>query len=192
MHNYIFKPTREPWPAASVNARIPPTPTGRLDDNGKPIYISASLWLDQNRPVEQMTWAPGEPILVAWSDLSKDNFSPDYWNKVWRFYDNGGDADVAAYLASLDISSFDPKTPPPKTEAFWAIVDANRAPEDAELADVLDKLGRTSPYNPQEIILPDAVALSRVQSHAPDDFWRRRACREGASDDQPTDAASPC
>jgi hypothetical protein len=23
MHNYVFLPTREPWPAASVNARIP-------------------------------------------------------------------------------------------------------------------------------------------------------------------------
>jgi hypothetical protein len=48
---------------------------------------------------------------------------------------------VAAYLAELDLSGFDPKAPPPKTAAFWAIVDANRAPEDAELADVLDKLG---------------------------------------------------
>jgi hypothetical protein len=47
---------------------------------------------------------------------------------------------VAAYLASLDISGFNPKAPPPKTPAFWAIV-ANRAPEDAELADVLDGLG---------------------------------------------------
>ena len=37
------------------------------------------------------------------------------------------------------ISAFDPKAPPPKTAAFWDIVDANRAPEDAELADVLDQ-----------------------------------------------------
>ena len=48
---------------------------------------------------------------------------------------------VAAYLASLDISGFDPKAPSPKTPAFWDIVDANRAPEDAELADVLDRMG---------------------------------------------------
>jgi hypothetical protein len=34
---------------------------------------------------------------------------------------------VAAYLATLDISTFDPKAPPPKTDAFWAIVDANHA-----------------------------------------------------------------
>src|SRR6185312_11986610 len=32
------------------------------------------------------------------------------------------------------------KAPPPKTAAFWAIVNANRSPEDAELADALDIL----------------------------------------------------
>ena len=46
---------------------------------------------------------------------------------------------------------FDPKAPPPKTPAFWDIVDANRAPEDAELADVLDKLGN-----------PDATTLIQI------------------------------
>src|SRR5262245_32065710 len=69
-HNYIFVPTREPWPAASVDARLKPTPlldaTGNpiKDDKGKPKFIAASTWLDQNRPVEQITWAPGEPLLI--------------------------------------------------------------------------------------------------------------------------------
>jgi hypothetical protein len=43
MHNYIFVPTREFWPAASVNTTL----------GGKP-----SNWLDRNRPVVQATWAP--------------------------------------------------------------------------------------------------------------------------------------
>ena len=51
MHSYIFAPTREMWPAASVNARIPPIPVGDK-------AISAAAWLDQNKPVEQMTWVP--------------------------------------------------------------------------------------------------------------------------------------
>jgi hypothetical protein len=58
MHSYIFAPSREMWPAASVNAKIPPVST----ENGKP--ISASAWLDKNKSVEQMTWAPGEPMLI--------------------------------------------------------------------------------------------------------------------------------
>jgi hypothetical protein len=57
MHTYIFSPSREMWPPASVNARIPPIPIGDKK-------INASTWLDQNKPVEQMTWAPGEPMVI--------------------------------------------------------------------------------------------------------------------------------
>jgi hypothetical protein len=78
---------------------------------------------------------------VAWSDRAKEDFADGYWPKLWGWYEAGGLQHVAAYLAELNISTFDPKAPPPKTEAFWDIVDANRAPEDAELADVLDRLG---------------------------------------------------
>jgi hypothetical protein len=67
----------------------------------------------------------------------------------------GGDTHVAAYLMQLDISSFDIKAPPPKTPTFWEIVSTNLAPEDAELADVLDTLGR-----------PDAVTLDAIRQGA--------------------------
>jgi hypothetical protein len=342
MHSYLFAPTREPWPASSVNARVPPVSTGN-----KP--IPASTWLDKNRPVEQMTWCPGEPMLirdrlvadggwierggmacfnlyrppiikpgdttkagpwldhvrkvfgddaghivswlahrvqhpqikinhalvlggaqgigkdtllepvkravgpwnfhevspqhmlgrfngflksvilrvneardlgdadrfkfydhskaylaappdvlrvdeknlrehsilnccgviittnhksdgiylpaddrrhyVAWSDLTKGDFADAYWNDLWGWYAKGGDCHVAAYLAALDITSFDAKAPPPKTPAFWDIANASRAPEDAELADVLDRLGN-----------PDATTLTRIQNEARGDF----------------------
>ena len=362
-HNYIFAPSREPWPASSVNARLREIPLfgadGRplLDGSGKQKKIPASLWLDQNRPVEQMTWAPGLPMVipdrliseggwierpqvnclnlyrpptiepgnaveaerwvdhahkvfggdadhivkylahrvqrpqekinhglvlgghqgigkdtllepvkhavgpwnfgevspqqmlgrfngflksvilrvneardlgdinrfsfydhmkaytaappdvlrvdeknlrehsilnccgviittnhkadgiylpaddrrhfVAWSDLTKDDFVDNYWNKLWGWYENGGFRHVAAYLNVLDLSDFDPKAPPPKTPAFWAIVDANRAPEDAELADVLDRMGN-----------PDATTLEAIRRTASGDFcewlWDRK------------------
>jgi hypothetical protein len=77
---------------------------------------------------------------VAWSDLTKEQFADSYWNGLWDWYRNGGIKDVVAYLATLNISAFDPKAPPPKTAAFWQIVDANRAPEDAELSDALDRM----------------------------------------------------
>ncbi len=57
-HCYIFVPSREMWPASSVNARIPPIDVGA----GK--TIKASAWLDQTQAVEQMTWAPGLPIVI--------------------------------------------------------------------------------------------------------------------------------
>ena len=353
MHNYIFTPSREPWPASSVNARLGRIPLfdangiPRIGDKGEQKTIAASAWLDQNRPVEQMTWAPGLPMLihdrliseggwiernevaclnlyrppsivpgdaskagpwldhvrkvypneadhiikwfahraqrpqekinhalvfggeqgigkdticepvkravgpwnfyevspqqmlgrfnsflksvilrvneardlgevdrfqfydhmkaytasppdvlrvdekhlrehavlnctgvvitsnhktdgiylpaddrrhyVAWSDLKKEDFTQDYWNTIWAWYHEGGDRHIAAYLSQLDISSFNAKAPPPKTPAFWAIVDANRAPEDAELADVLDKLQN-----------PKATTISEIASAAID------------------------
>ena len=361
MHTYIFAPAREMWPASSVNARAPPvalTDTHGnpvLNDEGKQVYVPANSWLDKHHPVEQMTWAPGLPMIVAdrlisnggwierrgvncfnlyklpelklgdaaragpwlehvqniygdqaqhiiawlaqrtqrpqekinhalvlgglqgigkdtllepvkhavgpwnftevtpqhllgrfngfvkstilrvseardlgdinryafydhmkaytaappdvlrvdeknlreysvlnccgviittnhkadgiylpaddrrhyvaWSDSTKENFAADYWKALWRWYgDDGGYGHVAAYLATLAISTFDPKAPPPKTAAFWDIVDASSAPEDAELADVLDALGN-----------PPATTLIRVQNAASGEFeiWIR-------------------
>ncbi len=99
---------------------------------------------------------------VAWSDLTKDDFPPEYWNKLWAWYNDGGIRHVTAYLSELDISGFDAKAPPPKTAAFWAIVDANRVPEDAELADVLDKMGN-----------PDVTTIAKIASMADGElqFW---------------------
>jgi Family of unknown function (DUF5906) len=88
---------------------------------------------------------------VAWSDLVKEDFEAAYWNNLWSWYEHGGFASVAAFLRDLDLSAFDPKAPPPKTAAFWDIVDANRAPEDAELADVLDEMGN-----------PDGTTLLKI------------------------------
>lgn len=346
-HKYIFTPNGEIWPASSVNARLPRVPTGEKDENGKEKTVAAATWLDQNQPVEQMTWAPGEDELitdklishggwirhhgattfnlyrgplvehgdadkalhwinhvhkvypgeaehiikwlahrvqrpgekinhalvlggsqgvgkdtllepvkyaigpwnfqevspshivgrfngfvksvilrvseardlgdvdrysfydhmkvytaappdvlrcdeknrleysvfnvcgvilttnhktagiflppddrrhfVAWSELDASDFTPVYWDFLYRWYEEEGYGHVAAYLASLDLSDFNPKAPPEKTPAFWDIVDANRAPEDAELADVLEALGN-----------PDAVTLARIAGKAPE------------------------
>jgi hypothetical protein len=49
---------------------------------------------------------------VPWSPLGKEDFDPDYWNRLWRWYDAGGYAHVAAYLRSLNLTNFDPKAPP--------------------------------------------------------------------------------
>ena len=346
-HVYIYAPTREPWPASSVNVRLGKVPI--FDADGKPKKVPANVWLDQNKPVEQMTWAPGLPTIikdrlisdggwidrakvsclnlyrppttklgsvaaavpwlkhihnvygkdvdhivkwlahrrqrpqdkinhalvlggsqgigkdtllepvkyavgpwnfsevspqqmsgrfngflrsvilrvneardlgdtnryqfydhmktytaappdvlrvdekhlrehnilnccgviittnhkadgiylpaddrrhfVAWSDRTKDYFTPSYWNNLWDWYACGGIEHVVAFLAKLDITGFDPKAPPPKTAAFWDIVDANRAPEDAELADVLDNL-----------LNPDATTIIRISNAATGDF----------------------
>jgi hypothetical protein len=54
-HSYIYIPTRDLWPASSINSRFP-----SVDKK-----LKANVWLDQNRPIEQMTWAPGEEMLIG-------------------------------------------------------------------------------------------------------------------------------
>jgi hypothetical protein len=96
---------------------------------------------------------------VAWSEVTRDAFEAGYWNALRGWYAGGGMRNVAAYLAALDLEEFDPKAPPPKTAAFWDIVDANRAPEDAEVTDALEALKN-----------PEAVTLADIRVYASDSF----------------------
>ena len=92
---------------------------------------------------------------VAWSDLDENPFNEKYWDDLWHWYCHDGFEHVAAYLAQLDLSGFNAKAPPPKTEAFWHMVSSNRAPEDEELADILDALN-----------WPKAVTLESIKATA--------------------------
>jgi hypothetical protein len=94
---------------------------------------------------------------VCWSPLKKGELDAGYFNALWSWYANGGTEDVAAYLRELDVSAFDPKAPPPQTEAFWDIVRASDAPEDADLSDALDALGN-----------PDAVTVHQIDQASSD------------------------
>jgi len=83
-HAYIYIPTREMWPAPSVNARIPAIPM--LDSEGKQNTISASAWLDRNRPVEQMTWAPGKPMIIEEQLISEGGWIEHNGVKCFNLY----------------------------------------------------------------------------------------------------------
>lgn len=108
---------------------------------------------------------------VAWSERTKEEFSETYWRNLYGWYAAGGHGHVAAYLRTLDITGFNPKAPPPKTAAFHDIVDANRAPEDADLADTIEALNR-----------PAAVTIDMLCIYASESFreWLkdRRAARQ--------------
>lgn len=80
--------------------------------------------------------------LVCWSPCKQDDFPRSHWTEFYTWYEAGGYDHVAAYLMDLDLSEWDPKAPPPKTAAFWELVNSGRAPEAAELADLLDEMSR--------------------------------------------------
>jgi hypothetical protein len=77
-HQYIFIPSRELWPAASVNARCenPTDAAGKVFTKSmrreakdgsvefKDVPMSPSQYLDEYQAVDQMTWAPGEKTVI--------------------------------------------------------------------------------------------------------------------------------
>jgi hypothetical protein len=58
----------------------------KLDDKGKPEFIPASKWLDQNRPVSQMTWVPGEPLIIADRIISHGGWSHQPGEALFNLY----------------------------------------------------------------------------------------------------------
>jgi hypothetical protein len=73
-HAYIYVPTLEIWPAASVNAKLPPVTIGsEMQDDGtaKTRNVKPATWLDIHRSVEQMREASGsgDAALVAETDF---------------------------------------------------------------------------------------------------------------------------
>jgi hypothetical protein len=137
-----------------------PPPTIRCSDK----YVAAhyvfnvlGLLLTTNHKTDGL-YLPADDRhhFVAWSLRSRKDFTPDYWNGLWRWYENeGGYGHVAAFLRELDLSDFDPKAPPTQTPAFWDIAAASEAPEDDEVADALDDLNR-----PEICAVNDLVATS--------------------------------
>jgi hypothetical protein len=80
---------------------------------------------------------------VAWSPRKPEDFPDGYWEALWHWYEKeNGAAHVAAYLRERDISRFNPKKPPVKTEAFWRIVDASAEVELGWIADGIDAIAR--------------------------------------------------
>lgn len=93
----------------------------------------------------------------VWSPRQKEDprLAGSYFKDLYAYFDNGGDRDVMAYLLQVDLIGFDPKAPPPQTSFWWELVNSSRAPEAAELTDILDKLE-----------WPDAVTVARIRSNA--------------------------
>lgn len=71
-HKYIYRPTRELWPAASVDGMVKPWPKGPDSKKAQ----SPAKWPDAHRPVHQMTWAPGEPKIIEGRVMAVSDCEP--------------------------------------------------------------------------------------------------------------------
>ncbi len=157
------------YEATKTMSAAPPA-TSRIDEKFKPEYMIPNivgLIHTTNHKTDGMYLAGDDRRhFVAWSECQQSeqrrDFEDGYFSSLWSWYEQGGFEIVAHYLRTLDLTGFDPKAPPRKTEAFWAIVNAHHAPENAELADVIDRLSEApavtlnmlvntlSIYDPQE------------------------------------------
>jgi hypothetical protein len=137
------------------------------EKNRHPYYIKnlVGVIYTTNHKVGGIYLAPDDRRhLVAWSVREMDDFKPDYkqyFDAIWAVYNDGGRDAIASYLHSFDVSDFNPKAPPPKTEAFHEIVMASQSPDASELTDLLFKFG-----NPSITGLTDLCDMSVVDEKA--------------------------
>lgn len=93
---------------------------------------------------------------VAASERLRTEFTKRYFDDLYRWFDREGSGHVAAYLRQVDLSRFDAKAPPPKTAAFFEIVEAEKSPHQSRLAEIL-----------AEMESPDAVTIRIVIARIP-------------------------
>jgi hypothetical protein len=133
-----------------------------IDEKNLPTYDIAnvtSIIITTNYLTDGMYLPPDDArYYVAWSDEAQNDELTEYCQRLWRWYETEGAhayTHVAAYLHSLDLSHWNAKKPPPKTEAWHDMVGGGLAQESGDLADLLDQLGN-----------PDAITLRAVIENA--------------------------
>lgn len=98
---------------------------------------------------------------VEWHKAAGDE---DYFTRLFGWLESGGMAAVAGWLAARDISNFNPKSGPPKTETWSEIAQRWDAPDD-ELTQALDMLGEPDCVLGSELseqLFDGAEALARL------------------------------
>lgn len=80
MGRFIHRPTRELWPASSVNSQLNPVDIG----GGK--QIPAAQYLMMKRSVSQMTWAPGWPELIEGKRVAQGGLVDDPKCTIYNLY----------------------------------------------------------------------------------------------------------
>jgi Family of unknown function (DUF5906) len=101
------------------------------------------------------------------SERRGEEFPAAFWNEFWDWYEAGGFVHVAALLYTHDLSSFDPKAEPRKTDAWRYMVSADLASEYSDVADAIDRLKNADGQR------PDALTITQLIVVAPELEWLR-------------------
>jgi hypothetical protein len=144
-NRYSFYEHWKPWLAA------PPDVLMVADKNVKahPIFNCFGQIVTSNHKYGGL-YLPSDDArnYVAWSEIVREmilaTFGEDYFDRLWRWYavtrDKAGLRHVAQFLSERDLSKFNPKAPPPLTEAWHAMVQSHMNTADQELGDVIERM----------------------------------------------------
>lgn len=103
---------------------------------------------------------PNDRRFAIFHSSLKSRWQPQsYFASLKLWMERGGNAAVARWLLTRDISKFEPKRRPIETAGWRAIVGGWAAPDDA-IAQALDRLNNPQVFFPPEL-LPDAISDDR-------------------------------
>ncbi len=99
---------------------------------------------------------------VMWSRVTKAEMQ-QHCVDLWEWYKTGGLANVVCYLRTVNIDDFDPKAPPPQTDAWRTIVSSGRNVDSDDFAGALQDLGRPAVVTAAQLLtaMPEGT-LGRV------------------------------
>lgn len=98
---------------------------------------------------------------VFWSEARRghDGINDDYFTALYAWFDDGGMENCAAYLMGIDVSDFKPKGMPPRTPAFYRMVEGGRSDEQNDLGDVVKLMGDKA------FSIPELSMTARVNNY---------------------------
>ena len=115
------------------------------------VFITTNDWMSMYIPPEdRRMFIMHSHLQQKWHEAED---RPRYFNDLFAWFEGGGTAHVAAWLAARDLSAFDPKAQVSKTAGWGAVAASWGEPEDA-VSWAIDHLGRPAAVLGQELVLP--------------------------------------
>jgi hypothetical protein len=120
---------------------VTPPAMHRVNQKHKPVYYvpNVTKYAITSNSLENGLYLAADDRRhdVTATPLPEGHFLPAYFQKLYRWFDDGGVGHVIAWLRARDLSRFNPKAPPHRGPAFWAIVNANRPSDDNAMDDLV-------------------------------------------------------
>jgi len=115
------------------------------------VFITTNDWMSMYIPPEdRRMFIMHSHLPQKWHEAED---RPTYFGELFAWFEDGGAAHVAAWLANRDLSGFDPKAQVARTSGWGAVAASWGEPEDA-VAWAIDHLGQPDVLFGQELVNP--------------------------------------